>query len=593
MLPPPLAFRKRDAASPSSLREFADAAVHAWRMAVRYWTSPDWLFAWGALILLVILQFGTVYVMTWGLRWQQEFFDSLEQRRADLFAQLTLIFALIMLSQVILILVNSYFSQMLGLRWRAFMTDHYLGRWMARDQYYELERRQLIDNPDQRISEDIAIVTRNVPGLALNMIRELTTAVTFSVILLETARAVSFSIAGVPLVLPADLLVFAIAYALLGVVFIIFIGRPLVTRSRLQQEVEADFRAGLINVRRNAEQISIGGAHAIERRSLASAFAAVQTNFRRLILATLGLQTGSSVYTNLSSVLPLFVLVPRFFAGEITLGQIVAGRSAFTTVVGSLAFLVNSYSLIGMQIASIQRLRALELALDDDHPRGIDFSTGTTGSDGIIMRTDDLRLDRPDGRPLLQVAQWSVRVGERWVIRGASGAGKSTLLRAIAGLWPDGAGRVALSNDLRVMFVPQRLYLPLGSLKDAICFPDQGADHDDAAISGLLNRVGLGQHIDHLHERRLWQEELSPGEQQRVALARILLHRADVLVLDEATSALDFDHAQEFYAHVLEALPDVTLISVVHDERLMMYHSHCFAIADGRGAPSAMARVDP
>ena len=558
-------------------------------MAARYWTSHDWMFAWSALVVLLAIQFGTVYVLTWGVTWQQQFYDALERRQAALFAQLTVLFAVILLSQVALTLVNSYFTKILGLRWRTYLTDIYLGRWMARERFYEIERRSMIDNPDQRIAEDIEVLTGQVPGTALSIVTELTTAVSFAYILMETARTVRFPVFGLSMALPADLLVYAVLYAAVGTVLIVVIGRPYVTRNRMQQQYEADFRAGMMALRRDAEPIALAGAQPIERRSLANRFATVRSNYKRVILATIGLEIGNGGYNSLGSVIPLFVLVPRFFAGEISLGQIIAGRSAFGTLTGSLAFLVNSYSLFGLQVASILRLRALDDALDQDRSRGIGFAAGAMQDRGVAVRTADLRIARPDGRELLQMPDWTVRTGERWVIRGDSGAGKSTLLRAIAGLWPDGAGTVSLCDDCNVMFVPQRLYLPLGSLKDAICFPDPGDTHDDAAIATLLNNVGLGEHVDRMGERRMWQDELSPGEQQRIAQARILLHRPDVLVLDEATSALDQPNAQQFYRAILGVRPDLTLISVVHDDRLVPFHTHGLTIEAGSATCVALA----
>ena len=207
------------------------------------------------------------------------------------------------------------------------------------------------------------------------------------------------------------------------------------------------------------------------------------------------------------------------------------------------------------------------------------------------IETRELRIHRPNGAPLLNVGDWTVRTGERWVVEGPSGAGKSTLLRAVAGLWPDGAGEVALSDAGSIMFVPQRLYLPLGTLKAAICFPDAPEDHDDSEIFALLDRVRLGEHADYLHAVRVWQEELSPGEQQRIAMARILLHRPTLLVLDEATSALDPDNARRFHEQMLADLPGVTLVSVIHDERLRHYHTHALTIADGNATAAPLAEA--
>ncbi|OZA84396.1 MAG: hypothetical protein B7X77_00560 [Caulobacter sp. 39-67-4] len=303
--------------------------------------------------------------------------------------------------------------------------------------------------------------------------------------------------------------------------------------------------------------------------------------------ANIGLSAGSSIYERVMGVIPLFLTVPKFFAGQISFGQVMASRDAFTQFSSSLSYFVQVYPGLAAQIANINRLKALDDSIDDTRPRGIDFRPGGSG-DGIAIDVQNLELRRPNGEPLLALDEWAVRDGERWVIEGPSGSGKTTLLRAIAGLWPDGAGSVAMTRNGTAMLVPQRLYLPPGSLKNAICFPDRAEDHDDASIAELLEKVRLANHVGDMHAIRMWQDELSPGEQQRVALARILLQRPTLLVLDEATSALDADNAAHFYGSVRAALPDVTIVSVVHNERLAAFHTHRLSMHDRRATMSTI-----
>ncbi|MEH3099847.1 ABC transporter ATP-binding protein/permease [Sphingomonas adhaesiva] len=568
---------------------------HGWRLLTSYWTSPDWKAAWALLIVLLALQFGSAWVFIAGNRWQQAFFDSLEQRQASQFVPLLFSFAIIMAMQIVRTLIDTYARMVLAIRWRTYMTRRYLDRWMTNNRFAEIERLQVIDNPDQRIAVDIADVTgtsRNgdtsLVTLALGFIGMIVGSVSFAIILMETAAPIRLSLFGRTLSIPGSTIWYAVAFAFAGSWVISLIGRPYVRARMRDQHYEADFRAGLIHVRRNAAQIGFVGATTTEREALGTAFAAIRRNYRSLMYGLLGIQTGQGIYERLSSMLPLFLLVPRYFAGAFSFGQMMGARDAFQQLVMQLSYVVQSYGMIAFQIASLNRLKALDDAMDLKRPRGIDFATGTAA--GVALSAAGLRLHRPHGASLLDVGDWTVREGERWLVEGPSGAGKSTLLRAMAGLWPDGAGAVAMTGEGVVMFVPQRLYLPLGTLKAAICFPDAPEAHDDAAIAALLARVRLSDHADQLHALRIWQDELSPGEQQRIALARILLHRPTLLVLDEATSALDGDNARFFHRELLAALPGVTLVSVVHDDRLRGFYTHKLTI---EGAIATGAAVEP
>lgn len=565
--------------------------AHAWRLTTRYFVSEDWKAAWLLLILYAAISFGGVYTFILSNKWQRAFFDSIEQRQSNLFVTLIFTFLMIAALQVAFIVVNDLVAWTLSIRWRNWLTNWYMDRWFARDRFYEIERLRMIDNPDQRIAEDIKNFTlitggSSLVGIAVGVVGSLISAVSFGYILLQTSGPLVIPIASYRISLPGgDLIWFSIFYVLFGSVAITWIGKPYIRRRMREQHYEADFRTNLIHVRRNGEQIAFSRTQDMERGGLGVSFANIRRNWYQLMWANIGLSAGSSVYERVMGVIPLFLTVPKFFAGQISFGQVMAARDAFTQFSSSLSYFVQVYPGLAAQIANINRLKALDDSIDNERPRGIAFRPGKV-DEGIAIHVEDLELRRPNGEPLLALDEWQVRDGDRWVIEGSSGAGKTTLLRAIAGLWPDGAGSVAMTRRGAAMLVPQRLYLPLGSLKNAICFPDRAEDHDDEAIAALLEQVRLGTHVDEMHQVHMWQDELSPGEQQRVALARILLQRPTLLVLDEATSALDANNAAHFYLSVRTAIPDATIVSVVHDEKLACYHTHRLQLHDGHATPS-------
>ncbi|RZF65523.1 ABC transporter ATP-binding protein/permease [Sphingomonas populi] len=562
--------------------------AHAWRLSTRYFVSDDWKWAWFLVACFCAIEASSTYIFLLTNRWQRSFYDAIEQRQGGLFLSLVLTFAMIAALEIGVIFFNNIVGMTLAVRWRKWLTEWYLGRWFARDRFYEIERLRLIDNPDQRIAEDLKEFTAMgmpygtsplviVIGLVSSVIR----AVLFAVILTQTSSPISIPFFGHEIPLPGgDMIWFAILYVLFGTVVITWIGKPFVRRRMREQHYEADFRSDMLHVRRNAEQIAFSGAQRIEQDGLRVAFENIRRNWYQLMLASAGLSAGQSIYQRVMGMVPLFLTVPKYFAGKITFGQVQGARDAFEQFSASLSYAVNVYPSIARQVANVNRLKALDDAIDHERPRGIAFTPGGT-PDGVAISASNLELRRPNGALLLSVDQWTIREGERWVIEGPSGAGKTTLLRAIAGLWPDGAGAVAMTQRGSAMLVPQRLYLPLGTLKNAICFPDRAEDHDDAVIAALLDQVRLSTHIDAMHELRMWQDELSPGEQQRVALARILLQRPTLLVVDEATSALDADNAANFYQAVIGELPGATIVSVVHDEKLASYHTHRLRLDHG------------
>ncbi len=556
---------------------------HAFGLLRDYWTSKDWKFAWGALILLMAFQFAGARLFVMMNRWQQRFFDGVQNRDIAGFASLLTAFIGILALQMIFVTVEPYVRRMLCLRWRIHLTETYLDRWLSRNRYAEIERLRMIDNPDQRIADDIKFVADPELGtlsILISLVSAIVSAGTSIMILLETSAPIRFTLLGLAVSIPGGTIVYAVLYVLASSVVMVLLGKPYIRAMMGWQHREADLRSNLVHVRRNAPQIGLVDAVGAERLSLSSAVQNVYFAWRSVVRSLIGLNAANGLYDRLGSIIPLFILVPRYFAGAITFGQVMGGRDAFQALVPQLGFFVHLYPRMATQISYINRLKALDDAIVHERPAGI--AAGVSLSSGVAVATTGLVIRRPHGEPLVEVGDWQVCRGERWVIRGPSGAGKSTLLRALAGLWPDGAGQVALADRSTTMFVPQRLYLPLGTLKAAICFPDRVEDHDDAAIAMLLDRVHLSHLADDMHALRMWSEELSPGEQQRIALMRILLQKPNLLILDEATSALDWANTQHFHELLGQYLPDVTIISVVHNEHLHRYHDHALVIADGR-----------
>jgi vitamin B12/bleomycin/antimicrobial peptide transport system ATP-binding/permease protein len=537
----------------------------------------------------------------WTNKWQKTFYDSVEHKAVAAFGGLVAIFIAMSLIQIGVKLIRHVIEYTLSIRWRRFLSDGYIDRWFARNRFYEIERLRLVDNPDQRIAEDITALT-NVGGpgigagghspitIVVSTISSAVSAVLFASILLQVSRPIAFSAAGINVSLPGDLVWYAVIYVVLSTVAITWIGKPYVRRRMRQQHYEANFRSNLIHVRRNGEQIAFARAQSIEERGLWGGLDNIVRNWFQLMWANLGLNVGTGVSQRIGAVIPLFVMVPRYFTGEISFGDIMAGQGAFMTFTGMLSYFISAYPVIADQVANVNRIKALDDAIDHERPRGIEFEKSALPPAQSIV-ANDLRLNRPHGEPLLKVGDWTVSAGERWVIEGPSGAGKTTLLRAMSGLWPDGHGEVTMTDRGRAMLVPQRLYMPIGTLKDAVCFPARSDAYDDAIVAELLARVSLSVHVPTMHEVRYWQEVLSPGEQQRVALARVLLHSPDLLVLDEATSALDISNARRFHAVLLEAMPDLTLVSIVHNDKLQEYYTHRLRVVDGAAVMGPMEQA--
>ena len=551
--------------------------VHAVRLLSAYWRSSEWKLAWTLLILNLAVDFYFVGAGVSLSDWNRRIFDAAEAHDSTVLPGMMIELAWLVAALSLTPLVAELLTYYLKMRWRLWLTRDYMDRWLANDRYHDIERLRMIDNPDQRITDDTRMIAERALTLFTAVTQSLARAIAFSFILYGLSAPIRLAAIGIPLSIPGDLLIYAILVAAITTWLITIVGRPLIRRSMRQQHLDADLRFGLGNIRRHAEQIAFSRAAPFERGALVEVIGNIRRNYMGYIYANLGLAGAQSFFIRVIEALPVLLALPRVMARQMTLGQYTQAAQAFTFVTNSLSVLVQVYGGVAEQIAAINRLKTLDDSLTNPRPRRIAIAQ----SDAHAIGADDLELHLPDGRTLLSVPHWRAGAGERWMIVGASGSGKSTLLRALAGLWPDGHGRIVLPAEGLVMFVPQRLYLPIGPLKDAITFPTSAAEIEDGRMIDLLTLCRLDHLVDLLHTADVWQDRLSPGEQQRLALARVLLHQPDFLLLDEATSALDEDNAAHFHRLLIATLPDATIVSITHATTLARYHDHVLRIADG------------
>lgn len=548
----------------------------AWRIARPYWVSEERWPARGLLALLVVIDLSKVYIAVRYTFWHRDFWDALTAFNAAAFWRLMGLFLALASASVCLDTARPWFNQKLEMRWRSWVTAVYLGRWLSGRTYYHIDRAGTIDNPDQRVSEDLRLMASNTLTLFLDFIKNSANLVSYSIIVWGLSGSLLLDAWGVSVGVPGYLLWAAFLYAALGTLFVERIGRQMVRVDYAQQEREADFRFLLVRIRQSAEQIAFCAGERSESRRLAIRFEAIRRNWREVMRYTKRVTLFDESYVELGAIVAYVLILPRYFAREITLGMVQQAILSFSRVRASFSWFIHQYKELALLRSVYRRLIEFDAALDRDYRSGIAVERAAAPA----IRLRDLRLQLPDGTPLAAIDRIRIGTGERWMVTGRSGVGKSTLLRAMAGLWPHGTGKVEIPAA-RTMFVPQRSYLPTGSLRESLCYPDDGSGFDDARCREALDDVRLGHLAAHLDETADWMRRLSPGEQQRLAIARVLLHRPELLLLDEATSALDPDNEPHVYRLLLERLPGLTLVSVAHRAALRPFHTHVLELRDG------------
>jgi putative ATP-binding cassette transporter len=549
----------------------------AWELTKPYWTSDERWTALALLVAIVALNLFQVYLSVWLNEWRGVFFDALQEYNEPVFVHQLWRFCGFAAISLATGLLTFYWTQLLQIRWRRWMTAQYIDGWLDRKAYYRMQiEGAQTDNPDQRIADDLRLFTGQVLNLSIGLLSSVVTFVSFIAILWTLSGALTIPLGSLgSITIPGYAAVGAILYAALGTWATVKLGRPLIGLTFNQQRYEADFRYSLVRVRENSESIAFYNGEAQEARVLNGRFAKVYRNFIAVLIRQMKLNVLNSTYSQIALIVPYVVAAPKYFGKAIEFGGIQQIATAFDQVQTSLSFIVNSYADIAELQAVMIRLTQFEHRAANVRAEMPSIEIERTESGGLVVH--DLDLTLPDGSPLKRGIDIAVPEAASLLVMGATGAGKSTLLRAISGLWPFGRGRVTTSAR-KPLFLPQKLYIPLGSLREAVLYPYRPEGATNLALVEALNAVGLPKLAHELDHEDNWAQRLSVGEQQRLAFARVLIHKPDMIFLDEGTSALDEASEAALY-RLIEAMPEKpTIISVGHRSTLKPLHDAVFEL---------------
>jgi putative ATP-binding cassette transporter len=555
------------------------------------WTGRERRLAVAAVVFLVLVNQAQVAISVRLSFFNRDWFNAIQNRDEPTFWSLLytvfLFWAMILIaSSVVEYLVQSS----LLIRWRRWLTGRYVDQWLGEGNHYRMGfAGASADNPDQRIAEDIKSFTDTTYSFSIQLLSQVSTLVSFSIILWGISA--DFTLPGTEIRVPGLLFWIALAYASAGTLITHLIGRQLIPLFFNQQRYEADFRFSLARLREYGEQVALLGGEPTERRLLGGRFGAVVENFYRIVNRRKLLMMFTSLYGQMSVIIPYVVAAPFYFLNKVQLGTLTQTAGAFGRVEGSLSFFIDRYVVLADYKAVVDRLSTFDEAIGRGQVLGRTEPriAHAAAPDGAVA-VRDLTLRLPDGRAIVAVDSLTFRPGETTLVTGPSGSGKSTLFRAIAGIWPFGEGRIEVPTGRSMLLLPQRPYIPIGPLRGAVLYPAGEGAHDDAAIGEALRLARLPQLAERLDEERSWAQTLSLGEQQRLALARAILARPDWLFLDEATAALDEPMEEAVYRMLAEALPGTTVISIGHRSTLVGFHERRIDMRPG--AAGLFAPVD-
>jgi putative ATP-binding cassette transporter len=562
-------------------------------LAMPYFNSDQ---KWKARVLLtaiVVLNLAAVYMLVLLNEWNRVFYDALQNKDQVVFWRELGRFTYLAFGFIIIAVYRFYLTQLLEMRWRAWMTANYLDRWLANKAFYHLELARFAkgedappDNPDQRIAEDMNLFTSYSVSLSMGLLNAVVTLVSFVGILWSLSGSFAFSFNGDEFVIPGFMVWMAVLYCLLGSIATHYIGRPQIALNFKQQRFEADFRHHLVRVREYSESIALDNGEPVERRQLGGRFGEVLANYLKLIQAQKRLIWFTNGFGQAAVVFPFVVAAPRFFSGAIQLGELMQISSAFGRVQDSLSWFVDNYSSLAAWRATTDRITSFEASFQALQEAETQMPTGAADS----LQIDQLDLALPGGAALLGAHGLRLKAGDTLLIKGPSGSGKSTLFRALAGIWPWAKGRVQrpVDFDTRVMFLPQRPYFPTGSLRNALAYPEADDRYTEAELQQALRDALLPQLTGRLNDEDTWGQKLSGGEQQRLAIARALLKKPRWLFVDEATSALDEAAEKAVYERLLALVQSQNgaLVSIAHRPAVAAFHQTHWTLQPGAAGGS-------
>jgi putative ATP-binding cassette transporter len=535
-----------------------------------FWYSEEKWVARSLLAAVIALALALVYLNVLFNDWNRDFYNALEAKNIQIFQEQLWRFSWLAFIFIAVAIYKIYLTQALEIRWRTWMTKQYMANWMENQAYYRIEQKRSADNPDQRIAEDLKLLTGGSLSLSLGLLSSVVTLGSFIGILWNVSGPVSFMLGQQSWTIPGYMLWFALAYAVIGSWIVALIGKPLVNQNYNQQRYEADFRFGLIRLRENAEAIALYRGEAEEKNQLTSQFSHIRENWWAIMKTSKRLNIASTFYAQFAVIFPFLVGAPRYFSGAISLGGLMQISSAFGQVQSALSWFIEAFGQLAEWKASVNRLAGFHAAISEarSEQSGITVMRNNVGA--ILI--EEVNLQLPDGGELTHAMSATVLAGQRILVTGPSGCGKSTLFRALAGIWPYGSGVIEIPKEMKLLFLPQRSYLPIGTLRTAINYPSTADNYKDRAIFHYLELCRLPHLISLIDTSDNWSQRLSPGEQQRLAFVRALLSKPDVLFLDEASSALDTDTEQLLYELIISDLPDAAIISIAHRDIVAKYH---------------------
>ncbi|EHH06208.1 ABC transporter, nucleotide binding/ATPase protein [Agrobacterium tumefaciens CCNWGS0286] len=567
-----------------------------WISARGFWSRRGDALAWPFSIGLLAM-IGINVGFQYGINvWNRGIFDAIEKRDASTVYFLASIFPPLVLGSVMIVTSQVYVRMRIQRRWRSWLTKVLVSRWIAHGRYYQLN---LIDgdhqNPEARLSEDMRIATEAPVDFVAGVIAAFVSASTFIVVLWTIGGALTLPIGGALITIPGFLVVAAVIYALITSSSIALIGRNFVRVSEVKNQLEAEFRYTLTRVRENGESIALLGGEEEERSDLDKRFRNVRQQWKQMAQQYMRTTVVSHGSMLIAPVVPLLLCAPKFLDGSMSLGQVMQAASAFTIVQSAFGWLVDNYPRLADWNACARRVASLMMSLDgleraeQSDKLGRIVRGETEGETMLSLK--DVSVSLGDGTAVVKETDVEIGRGERVLVAGESGSGKSTLVRAIAGLWPWGGGSVSFRAGSRLFMLPQRPYIPSGTLRRAVCYPQAAESWTFEEIGEALDKVGLGHLKDKVEEEAPWDQTLSGGEKQRLTFARLLLNDPDIIVMDEATAALDEKSQDRMMQTVIDELPDATIISVAHRAELEVFHSRKITLERREGGAKLVSDI--
>jgi putative ATP-binding cassette transporter len=567
-----------------------------WKSALQFYGARGPRLSWflpSLILLTILLNLAAAYGMN---VWNRAMFDALQGREADMVLFVSLIYFPLLAASVALSVTLVYAKMTTQRRWRAWLNHHLLDRWLTNGRYYQLN---LVSgdhqNPEYRIADDVRVAVEAPIDFVSGLTTAILSAATFILVLWTIGGSLTFTLAGSTITIPGFLVIAAVIYAVLASGSMVLIGRRFVAVSESKNQAEAEYRYVLTRLRENGESIAVLGGEEEERNTVDEKLTNVLRRWRDICFQWMRTTIVSGTSGYVAPVLPIILCAPKFLDGTMTLGEVMQAASAFTIVQTAFNWLVDNYPRLADWTASARRVSSLMVSLDAleraEQGDGVGRIERNEGA-GAALRLSNLSVTLDNGAAVVKDAEVDIAPGERVLVAGESGTGKSTLVRAIAGLWPWGEGIVQVASGAKMFLMPQRAYVPIGTLRKAALYPESEDSKDVEEIARVLKLVGLGHLVKRIEEDAPWDQTLSGGEKQRLAFARILLHRPDIIVLDEATSALDPESQDKLMELLTTELAATTLVSVGHRPELEAFHSRKIILERRRGGARFVTDVD-